>query len=92
MGFRETQPLARPCPYGKEVRVHAAIVQSHSLKIVRFFSKHKHPTKNTFKNEMSYTSSIRKFNKHTLPNGYIAVTQLVEALRYKPEGRGFDSR
>jgi len=25
-------------------------------------------------------------------NGVHAVTQLVEALRYKPEGRGFDSR
>jgi hypothetical protein len=24
--------------------------------------------------------------------GYKAVAQLVEALRYKPEGRGFDSR
>jgi hypothetical protein len=69
MGFRETQPLARPSPYGKEIRVDAATVQSHSLKTVCFFSKHKHPSKNTFKNEMSYTSSIRKFNKHTPHNG-----------------------
>ena len=28
----------------------------------------------------------------TIPKGGHAVAQLVEALRYKPEGRGFDSR
>jgi len=34
------------------------------------------------------------FNERTsvYPGGGHAVAQLVEALRYKPEGRGFDSR
>ena len=37
--------------------------------------------------------AIRKIN-YTLPNillGHV-LAQLVEALRYKPEGRGFESR
>jgi hypothetical protein len=33
--------------------------------------------------------TMSKFNTHT---SKYAVTQLVEALRYKPEGRGLDSR
>jgi hypothetical protein len=32
-----------------------------------------------------------QFIQTTASNGH-AVAQLVEALRYKPEGRGFDSR
>jgi hypothetical protein len=34
------------------------------------------------------------FNKNVLnlAGGTLLVEQLVEALRYKPEGRGFDSR
>jgi hypothetical protein len=34
---------------------------------------------------------VHLFNDVTLTAGY-AVAQLVEALRYKPEGRGFDFR
>ena len=30
----ERQPLARPSPYGKEIRVRVATVQSHSPKTV----------------------------------------------------------
>ena len=37
-----------------------------------------------------YRSSYLCFSKHILHRGR-AVTQLVEALHYKPEGRGFDS-
>jgi multisubunit Na+/H+ antiporter MnhE subunit len=33
----------------------------------------------------------KDFNRHSFIVG-AAVSQLVEALRYKPEGRGFDSR
>jgi len=57
------QPLARPNPYDKEIKVHIATVQSHSLKSVCFFSIQKHLSKNTLKSDMSYTSSINKFNK-----------------------------
>jgi len=32
------------------------------------------------------------YNSHTRTVGTLLVAQLVEALRYKPEGRGFDSR
>jgi hypothetical protein len=35
----------------------------------------------------SYNPSCKSF----IPGTHVAVTQLVEALRYKPEGRGFDS-
>jgi hypothetical protein len=34
---------------------------------------------------------LRKHTTSVLQRGH-AVAQLVEALRYKPEGRGFDSR
>jgi len=36
-------------------------------------------------------SGFRIYNPYMLEYGH-AVAQLVEALRYKPEGRGFDSR
>jgi hypothetical protein len=36
--------------------------------------------------------TISKYNDITLLDREHAVAQLVEALRYKPEGRGFDSR
>ena len=35
--------------------------------------------------------SMAFYTVYSLSGGY-AVAQLVEALRYKPEGRGFDSR
>jgi hypothetical protein len=35
--------------------------------------------------------NVMKFNHYVTKLGY-AVAQLVEALRYKPESRGFDSR
>ena len=35
---------------------------------------------------------MSKFHVNTTRNRGHAVVQLVEALRYKPEGRGFDSR
>jgi hypothetical protein len=31
-------------------------------------------------------------NSTLVPGGTLLVAQLVEALRYKPEGRGYDSR
>ena len=34
----------------------------------------------------------KTLNEHVTNSGGYAVAQLVEALRYKPEGRGFDSR
>jgi len=71
MGSRRTQPLATPGVYGKEIKVNVAPIQSHSLKTVCFFKKHKHHANNTFKNEMSYTSSIEGFNIMMIPNGNI---------------------
>jgi len=42
---------------------------------------------------MSYKLYSRKINKNvTIYIWGHAVVQLVQALRYKPEGRGFDSR
>jgi hypothetical protein len=35
---------------------------------------------------------VKRFREGTVSYGGHAVAQLVEALRYKPEGRGFDSR
>jgi hypothetical protein len=40
-----------------------------------------------------YFRNASEFNVVNLPcRGTLMVAQLVEALRYKPEGRGFDSR
>jgi hypothetical protein len=39
-----------------------------------------------------YILSLVIFSLHQYLEAGYAVAQLVEALRYKPEGRGFDSR
>jgi hypothetical protein len=40
---------------------------------------------------MTLVIAFRNFDKVPKKSGY-AVTQLIKALRHKPEGRGFDSR
>jgi hypothetical protein len=42
-------------------------------------------------NSIEFVSEVRNFDTYSLQRGY-AVAQLVEALRYKPKDRGFDSR
>jgi hypothetical protein len=40
----------------------------------------------------AYASSLLRFLDHNQLHTGHAVAQLVDALRYKPEGRGFDSQ
>jgi hypothetical protein len=39
-----------------------------------------------------FLTATNLVNPHTLFGSTLLVAQLVEALRYKPEGRGFDFR
>jgi hypothetical protein len=61
---------------------------SNYFELHRGHALHEEATRSTASQEIPYI--LRDHKVHC--GGTLLVTQLVEALRYKPEGRGFDSQ
>ena len=81
------QPTASPaaCPYNQQT--HNQYHNSIYITKVCMFSLHCYVFRHFL---MSSSGNLQPMPCYV--GGHKAVTQLVEALRYKPEGRGFNSR